>query len=61
MTNQDFLERAFAVAEGGSVRTLDELRTMLGKEGYTYAHLSQVRGVLGKQLMVIMATAKPIT
>jgi hypothetical protein len=59
MTNQDFLERAFALAANGSVRNLKELLLMLGREGYTYAQLSQIRGTLGKQLLAKIAAANP--
>jgi hypothetical protein len=59
MTNQDFLERAFALAANGSVRNLKELLLMLGREGYTYAQLSQIRGALGKQLSAKIAAANP--
>jgi hypothetical protein len=62
MSNQDLLERAFALAANGSVRDIKEVLLMLGREGYTDAQLSQIRGTLRKQLSakIIAATANPL-
>jgi len=62
MSNQDLLERAFALAASGSIRDIKELLLMLGREGYTHAQLSQIRGTLRKQLSakIIAATANPL-
>jgi hypothetical protein len=62
MSNQDFWERAFTLAANGSVRNIKELLLMLGNEGYTRAQLSQIRGILGKQLLakIVAATPNPL-
>ena len=57
MSNQSLLERAFALAESGSVRSLPELRTMLVKEGYTHTEASQLSGTLAKQLIAKITAA----
>jgi hypothetical protein len=59
MSNQDFLERAFALAANGSVRNVKELLLMLGREGYSHAQLSQIRGTMGKQLLAKIVGATP--
>jgi hypothetical protein len=51
MGNHDFLERAFALADGGMVRTIDDIRGALLREGYTYKEVAQLSGsVLRRQL-----------
>lgn len=51
MGNHDFLERVFALAGGGMVRTIDDLRGALLAEGYTQKELWQLGGpVLSRQL-----------
>ena len=57
MSNQELLERAFALAESGSVQSLYELRTMLAKEGYTHAENAQIHGTLAKQLSAKISAA----
>ena len=51
MGNHDFLERAFALADGGMVRTVDDIRGALLVEGYTQEMVRQLSGaVLSRQL-----------
>ncbi len=51
MGNHDFLERAFALADGGKVRTVDDIRGALLGEGYTQTVVRQLSGpVLSRQL-----------
>ena len=51
MGNHDLLERAFALADGGMVRTVDDIRGALLGEGYTQKVVRQLSGpVLSQQL-----------
>lgn len=51
MANLDFLERAFALAENGNVRTIHGIRGTLLGEGYSKRELAQLSGwVLSRQL-----------
>ncbi len=50
MGNHDFLERAFALADGGVVRTVKDIRGALLVEGYTLEMVQQLGGpVLSRQ------------
>jgi hypothetical protein len=51
MSNHGLLERAFALAESESIRSLNDLRQALREEGYTHYQLTQFAGSgLAKQL-----------
>jgi hypothetical protein len=51
MSNCGLLERAFALAESQSIRSLNDLRRALRAEGYTHYQLTQLVGPgLAKQL-----------
>ena len=63
MSNQEFLERAFALAESGTVQSINELRALLSKDGYTYWEVRQLSSpTLSKQLLAkIAAASRPPT
>jgi hypothetical protein len=59
MGNRELLERAFALAESGRVRTIKDIRTTLMREGFTYFDLGQLSGTtLSKQIARAIAAAK---
>lgn len=58
MANHDFLKRAFALAESGNVRTIDNLRGTLLGEGYSNREAAQLSGrALSRQLRARMVEA----
>ena len=60
MGNRELLERAFALAESGRVRTIKDIRITLMREGFTYFDLGQLSGTtLSKQIAHVIASAKP--
>lgn len=59
MLNQDFIERAFALADTGKYRGINGIRAVLAREGFTLRQLSQLRGkVLAKQIRARIAVAR---
>ena len=58
MSNQALLERAFALAESGTVQNIAEIRSKLMEEGYTRWEVGQLRArTLSKQLLETIAAA----
>jgi hypothetical protein len=61
MSNQRFLERAFQLAESGTVENVTAIREALVRQGYTHKETAQLGGTtLSKQLMARIAAAKPV-
>lgn len=59
MGNRELLERAFALAESGRVRTVKDIRITLMHEGFTYFDLGQLSGTaLSKQIAHAIVSAK---
>jgi hypothetical protein len=59
MSNQSLLERAFELAESGTVEDTRALQQKLLKEGFTYRQISQIGGsALSKQLLAKITDAK---
>ena len=57
--NPTVLERAFALAEGGTALSMVHLRRCLSKEGFSHAELQQLQGrVMSKQILGKIASAK---
>jgi hypothetical protein len=60
MSNQGFLERAFALADSGTVQNVKDIRSTQLTEGYTYFEVDQISGTtLSKQLTVKIQGRKP--
>jgi hypothetical protein len=58
MANHDFLERAFALAKSGNVRTIHGIRGTLLGEGYSNREAAQLSGrALSRQLRARMVKA----
>jgi hypothetical protein len=61
MPNHEFLKRAFALADSGDVRTIDDVRLALLREGYSNIELSQLSGkALSQQLHARMTAAQSV-
>ncbi len=59
MGNQELLERAFALAESGKVRDINDVRISLMREGFRQSDLGQLSGkLLSRQLAAKIASAK---
>jgi len=58
MSNHDFLERAFALADSGNARTVADLRNALIVEGYSRLDIAQLAGhALSRQLQARIKAA----
>ena len=58
MTNRDFLERAFALADSGTVHSIQDMRGALLSEGYSHQEIGQLSGlVLTWQLLARIKAA----
>jgi hypothetical protein len=55
--NVSAVERAFQIAKSGNVKTVDEIRTVLSKEGFARSHLDGTP-TLARQLKNIIKTAR---
>ena len=59
MGHRELLERAFALAQSGNIRSVKDIRVTLMREGFTYFDLGQLSGTtLSKQIAHTIASVK---